>query len=148
MLTGVNWTPSDPDFAKRVADSFGKQTIMATLGASLGEVTPGRVAIELPFREDLCQQHGYLHAGVVSTIADSACGYAALTLCPSDEEVVAVEFKVNFLSPALGERAVAQAEVLRKGRQLAVCRAEVFCYQGDQEKCVAAMQGTIMSVRP
>ncbi len=101
----------DPHFEKRVRASFLRQTLMKTIGASLLKVTPGEVEIELLFRADLAQQHGYLHAGVITAIVDTACGYAALSLMPEQTEVLSIEFKINFLSPAIGERMIARARV-------------------------------------
>ena len=130
----------------RVRASFAKQRFMRTLGAVLDEVAPGRVAIRCPVREDLTQQHGFLHAGAIAAVADSACGYAALSLMPPDAGVLSIEFKVNMLSPARGEAIVARAEVIRAGRTIMVCRADVFALADGQEKLVAAMQGTMMVV--
>ena len=131
----------------RVRNSFAKQRIMHTLGAQLDEVAQGRVSIRLPYREDLTQQHGFLHAGVIAAVADSACGYAALTTMPADAAVLSIEFKVNMLAPAKGESIVARAEVVRAGKTIVVCRADVHSISGGQEKLVAAMQGTMMVVR-
>jgi uncharacterized protein (TIGR00369 family) len=119
---------------------------MRTIGAALEEVAAGRVAIRLPFREDLTQQHGFLHAGTIAAIADSACGYAALTLMPSEAAVLSIEFKVNMLAPAKGESIVARAQVIRSGRTIVVCRADVYSLNAGEEKLVAAMQGTMMVV--
>lgn len=138
--------PRDPDYERRVRASFGKQQLMRTIGAVLEEVSPGRVAIRLPFREDLTQQHGFLHAGAVAAVADSACGYAALTLMPADAAVLSIEFKVNMLAPAKGDSIVARAEVIRSGRTIVVCRSDVHAVTGAEEKLVAAMQGTMMAV--
>ena len=120
---------------------------MATIGALLEEVTPGRVTVRLPFRDDLAQQHGFLHAGVIAAVADSACGYAALSLMPAEAAVLSIEFKINMLAPALGESVVARAEVIRAGRTVMVCRADVHALHGGAEKLVAAMQGSMMVVR-
>ena len=120
---------------------------MATLGATLESVLPGEVRIAFGFREDLTQQHGFLHAGVSTAIADSACGYAALTLMEPGVGVLAVEFKINMLAPAAGERFVAVARVVRAGRTLTVCTAEVTTQRDDATTTVALMQGTMMSVR-
>jgi uncharacterized protein (TIGR00369 family) len=130
----------------RVRASFAKQRLMRTMGAELEDVAAGRVAIRLPFREDLTQQHGFLHAGTIAAIADSACGYAALTLMPSDAAVLSIEFKVNMLAPAKGESIVARAQVIRSGRTIVVCRADVYSLAAGEEKLVAAMQGTMMVV--
>jgi uncharacterized protein (TIGR00369 family) len=139
-------TPRDPNFEARVRASFGRQRIMRTMGAVIDEIAPGRVVLRLPFREDLTQQHGFLHAGAIAAIADSACGYAALTLMPSDSAVLSVEFKINMLAPAKGDAIVARAEVIRPGRTIMVCRADVVAVTGEEEKPVAAMQGTMMVV--
>ncbi len=113
--------PRDPDFAARVRGSFARQRLMATLGAELERVLPGEVAIQLPFREDLTQQHGVLHAGAVTAIVDSACGYAAFSLMERGTGVLSVEFKVNMLAPAAGETFLAIGRVVRAGRTLTVC---------------------------
>ena len=138
----------NPSFAEEVKDSFAQQPIMDLLGAELSLVEPGVVEITLPFRDDLTQQHGYLHAGVVTTIADSACGYAAYSLMPAGSEVLSVEFKVNLLRPAQGENFVARAEVIKAGRTLTVVRADVFgVAENGDKKLVATMQGTMICVR-
>ncbi|HKS30718.1 MAG TPA: PaaI family thioesterase [Pyrinomonadaceae bacterium] len=139
--------PKTERFEERVRESFARQTLMKTINAHLAEVSPGLVSIELPFRDDLTQQHGYLHAGIVTSIADTACGYAALTLMPEDADVLSVEYKINLLSPARGESFIARAEVKRAGRTLTVCEAEVFALSGTQEKLVAAMLATMMAIR-
>jgi uncharacterized protein (TIGR00369 family) len=140
--------PLNPSFAEEVAASFAQQPIMSLIGASLTLVEPGVIEITLPNRADLAQQHGYLHAGVVTTIADSACGYAAYSLMPAGSEVLGVEFKVNLLSPARGETFVARAEVIKAGRTLTVVRADVFSVAGnDDRKLLATMQGTMICVR-
>ncbi|MDM9557528.1 MULTISPECIES: PaaI family thioesterase [Bordetella] len=133
---------------QRVYDSFGKQTVMAAFGARLCRVEPGQVDIELPFRPDLCQQNGYLHAGIGTTIADSAGGYAALSLFEPGEDVLTSEFKMNFLAPADGERFLATGRVLKAGRRLAVCQVEVIAYRGGQAtQCVAGLM-TAVRVTP
>ena len=128
--------PVDPQFRTRVADSFARQTIMTTLGATLTHVAPGEVDILLPFRADLCQQHGFLHAGVVTTIVDSACGYAALSLMPPGAAVLTIEFKSNFLAPAAGEWFVGKGRVVRAGRQITVVSGEVIARSASGEKVV------------
>lgn len=136
-----------PDFENRVRESFSRQGIMATLGAKLLSVQPGKVRIELPFNKGLTQQLGYLHAGTLTTIVDNACGYAALTLLPMEIEVLAIELKINFLSPAIGEKIVACGSVAKSGKNISVCKGEVFDYREGQEKLVAIMQSTVMAVR-
>ena len=131
----------------RVRDSFHKQKLMETLGATLTHVAPGEVDITLPYRDAITQQHGYVHAGAVATIADSAAGYAALSLMPDDAAVLSVEFKVNMLSPAEGPVLVARGRVVKSGRTITVCRADVFSVKDGTEKIVATMQATMMAVR-
>ena len=137
----------DPEFERRVRASFARQRFMATLGATLERVVPGEVAIGFGFREDLTQQHGFLHAGVMTAIADSACGYAALTVMEPGAGVLAVEFKVNLMAPASAERFVAEARVVRSGRTLTVCTCEVLAVTDEGRTTIALMQGTMMSVR-
>lgn len=140
--------PPNPSFAQEVEQSFARQAIMNLIGAKLSLVEPGVVEITLPYRADLTQQQGFLHAGVVTTIADSACGYAAYSLMPAGSEVLSVEFKVNLLRPARGEFFVARAEVIKVGRTLTVVRADVFAVAGDRNReLVATMQGTMIAVR-
>ena len=134
---------SPDDLAARIAASFARQEFMATLGAELVSVAPGEVVIALPCRAALAQQQGSTHAGAVTSIADSACGYAALTTMPSDADVVSVEFKVNLLAPARGDRLVATGRVVRAGRTLTVCTGEVRA----GETVVAIMQATMMRVK-
>ena len=137
--------PLNPSFARDVADSFARQPIMKLLGAGLSLVEPGVVEIALPYRADLLQQDGYLHAGIIATIADSACGYAAYTLMPAGSNVLSVEFKVNLLRPAQGETFVARAEIIKPGRTLTVVRADVFAMNTNEERrLVATMQGTMI----
>ncbi len=128
-------------------DSFARQAVMTTLGAALGALSAGEVEILLPCRPELAQQHGYVHAGVLATILDSACGYAAFTLMPADAAVLSIEFKINLLAPAEGERIAARAKVLRAGRTISVCRADALAFQDGEEKHVATMVGTMMCVR-
>jgi uncharacterized protein (TIGR00369 family) len=122
------FTALDPNFAERVRASFGRQGAMALLGACLTRVEPGVVSIELPFRPDLTQQHGFFHAGVTSTIADTAGGYAGFTLFPAESSVLTVEYKMNLLAPADGERLVATGRVKKPGRTLTVCDLEVIVF--------------------
>ena len=137
--------PQDLDFENQVRTSFGKQTFMAKIGAELTRVAPGEVEIALPFRDDLLQQHGYLHGAVIAAIVDSACGYAAQSLMPSGATVLTVEYKVNFLAPALGKRILARGTVLRPGRKLTVCSGE--CRAGeDGETLVASLLATMIRV--
>ncbi|MFD3943408.1 PaaI family thioesterase [Streptomyces sp. NPDC058579] len=138
---------ASPAVQKRVRDSFDRQGLMAHLGARLAHVGPGRVHIVLPARPEVTQQHGYVHAGATSAIADSAGGYAALTLFDEASEVLTVEYKINLLAPAAGDRLEAIGTVLRSGRTLTVCQLEVYGVQGDSEqKLVANGQQTLIRV--
>ena len=139
--------PQDPEFRARVTTSFSRQAFMGTIGASLELVEPGEVHIALPFSKQLAQQHGYLHAGATTAIADSANGYAALTLAPPKAEVLAVEFKINLMAPASAPRFLARGRVLRPGRRLSVCLAEVVALNGADQEVIATMLSTI-SIRP
>ena len=138
-----------PDVAHIVRESFARQSLLATLGAELAEVSDGEVAIRLPFGPHLCQQHGFAHAGAITAIADSACGYACLTRMPAGSAVLSVEFKINLLAPAEGNHFVARGRVVRMGRSLGVATAEVHAYgAGGEGRCIAVMQGTMMRVEP
>ena len=147
MMSGM-FAALNPDYAAAVRTSFAAQKVMALLGASVTFVTPGSVEIGLPYRADLTQQDGFLHAGVVTTLVDSACGYAALTLMPREANVLTVEFKVNFLAPAVGERFSAAGRVLRSGRTLKVCQGDVYAFTGSQRKHVALMTATMTTLLP
>jgi len=136
--------PPDSGYAARVRGSFERQAAMRLIGARLKELRPGYCAIELPYREDLTQQHGYIHAGIVSAIADSAGGYAGFTLFPADSSVLTVEYKINLLAPAAGERLVAVAEVVKRGRTLAITRGEVHAEHGERRTLCAIMQQTLI----
>ncbi|MFN8011774.1 MAG: PaaI family thioesterase [Holophagaceae bacterium] len=138
------FTPLDPGYAARVRGSFARQGAMGLVGAELHRVEPGLVEIGLAFRPDLSQQHGFFHAGVSAMIADSAGGYAAFTLFPADASVLTVEFKLNLLAPARGERLKALGRVLRAGRTLAVCELQVFALaEGRESLCATGLQ-TVM----
>ena len=138
--------PRDPDYAARVRASFDLQQAMALIGAELAVVEPGYVEIHLPHRPQITQQHGYIHGGVVGMIADSAAGYAANTLTPADASVLTVEYKMNLVAPADGQRLVARGEVVRPGRTLIVTRADVYAVRDEQWTLCAIMQQTIMAM--
>ena len=140
-------TVRDPAFEARVRASFARQPFMATLGARLELVAPGKVTIRLPYRTDLTQQHGFLHAGAVTAVVDSACGYAALTLMEPGAAVLSVEFKVNLLAPAAGKEFLAIGKVVRAGRTITVCSGELRAVDDGRETVVAMLQGTMMAVR-
>ncbi|HEY3585884.1 MAG TPA: PaaI family thioesterase [Myxococcaceae bacterium] len=143
----ATFEPGDPAYDARVRASFARQAMMKMLGAFLERVVPGEVDIGLPFRADLTQQHGFLHAGVTTSIADSACGYAALSLMPPGAAVLTVEFKVNLMAPAAGEVFIARGRVLKAGRNLTTCSGDVFAVAGGEEKHVLTMLGTVMTVQ-
>ena len=136
--------PRDPDFEARVRNSFSCQPAMRTLGAVLGRVNPGEVEIEMPYRTDLSQQHGFIHGGITTAILDSACGYAAFSLSAPDTAVLTVEYKVNFIAPAKGERFVARGEVVRPGASITVCKGDVVAIEDGEEKLVTTMLSTLM----
>jgi uncharacterized protein (TIGR00369 family) len=140
--------PANPDFEKVVRLNFVEQPVMSLIGAELGTVAPGLVEISLPFRSDLTQQDGFIHAGVITTIADSAAGYAAYTMMPAGSRVLSVEFKVNLIRPARGASFLARAEVVKFGRTLSVVRADVSAVGASGEKeVVAIMQATMMCLQ-
>jgi uncharacterized protein (TIGR00369 family) len=134
----------DPGFEQRVRASFADQALMRTIGASMTRVAPGEVVIQLPYSSDLTQQQGFVHAGVITAIVDSACGYAALSLMPADSGVLTVEYKANFISPAKGDLFVATGRVIKSGRTLSVCLGEVVAIDAETETVVATMLTTMM----
>lgn len=138
--------PKDPGYAERVRASFAQQRIMALLGAQLTRVEPGLVEVALPFRADLTQQDGFFHAGALGTIADSAGGYAALTLMPAGYRVLGVEYRLHFLAPGDGERAVATGKVVRAGRTLTVCELEVHVEKAGMSRSCAWGSQTLIGL--
>jgi len=137
----------NPHFEQAVRDSFAAQQLMATIGARLARVAAGEIEIRVPFRSDLTQQHGFLHAGVVTSALDSACGYAAFSLMPQGAGVLTLEFKTNFLAPARGAELIARGRVVRAGRTITVCQAEAYMLSDGTENSVATMLATIMTIR-
>lgn len=138
------FVPQDPGFAARVRASFDRQRAMRLIGASLASVEPGFCEIHLPWREDLTQQKGYVHGGVIGMIADSACGYAAYTLMPASASLVTVEYKINLMAPAREGLLVARGEVVKPGRTLSITSGEVYVRHAGRSVLVAAMQQTLM----
>lgn len=135
------------DFEERVRASFARQNVMMTMGAELTSVTPGIVEIEMPFSEALTQQHGFLHAGIISAALDSACGYAAFSLMPENAAVLTIEFKVNLLAPGKGERFLFRGSVTKPGRTIIVADGQAYAFAADGEaKLIATMTGTMMTV--
>ena len=145
-MPGSRFEPKDPDFAARVHASFERQGAMKTIGATLGEVEPGLVTIELPWAQALTQQHGFLHAGMVATGLDSACGYAAFSLMTADAAVLTIEYKINLLAPAKGQRFRMVGQVLKPGRTISVVEGQAWAIDEGREKLVATMNATLMAV--
>ena len=141
-----NWVPKDSQYRQRVQDSFARQEVMRTLGASLERLEPGTADIGMDWASGLTQQHGFLHAGVVSTALDSACGYAAYSLMPADAAVLTIEFKINLLAPAKGQRFRMEGRVLKPGRTITVCEGRAYALQDQKETLIATMNCTLMAV--
>ena len=139
-------TALDPQTERRCRDSFGRQQAMATIGASVRAMRTGGVELIIPFSARLTQQHGFVHAGVIAMLPDTACGFAALSIMPADAAVLTTEFKINLLSPAKGERFIAIARVVRPGKKLMVCLGEVFAEKGSSHKQIALMTVSMMVV--
>ncbi len=141
-------TPADPGFRQRLHDSFARQAVMATLGATLEVADAGRVVIVLAHKAELTQQHGFLHAGIVATALDSACGYAAFSLMPADAAVLTIEFKVNLLAPARGPWLRCEGVVVKAGRTISVVEGRAWQHQaGGPESLCATMSATVMTVQ-
>lgn len=134
----------DPEYQRRVRESFERQGLMKHLGAELVSLQPGGAEIRVAFRYELTQQHNYFHAGVTGAVADSACGYAAYTLTPADSTVLTVEYKMNLLGPADGDELIARARVVKSGKTLTICTADMFVRKGGAERHCATMLSTIM----
>lgn len=139
-------TTMDQALFERIAESFDRQGLMGTLGATLHTVEAGHVVIRMPFSPGISQQHGFAHAGAIATITDSACGYAALTLMPNDKAVLTSEFKINLLAPALGTYFEAEGRVIRAGKRVHVVQGEAYAVQGDSRKQIAVMLATMMVI--
>ena len=140
--------PSDPNFENRVRDSFAQQKAMATLGITIERLVAGEIELGMPYTEAYTQQHGFMHAGIMTAALDSACGYAAYSLMPANAQVLTVEFKTNLLAPAKGERFAFRAKVVKPGRTITVCEAQAYARSDGAEKLVATMSGTLMALLP
>jgi uncharacterized protein (TIGR00369 family) len=138
----------DPNFEARVRASFALQGLMTNLGAKMVTVTPGEVVIELPYRDDITQQQSFVHGAAVAAIVDTACGYSALSLLPEGYDVVTVEYKINFVAPAVGEKMTARGRVTKAGKILTVCSGDCHALRDGKEKLVATLQATMMAVQP
>ena len=142
----MTFEPKDPDYQARVRASFERQTAMKTLGVSIVSLSAGEIELAMPYSSALTQQHGFLHAGIIATALDSACGYAAFSLMPSGAAVLTVEFKINLLTPARGERFVFHGRVVKPGRTITVCDGQAFGVAGGQRTLIATMNGTLMAL--
>lgn len=143
-MTAPSFTPPDPEFEAKVRESFARQPFMATMGAVMGTVAPGRAEVVLPFSPAVTQQHGFFHGGSIGAIADSAGGYAAFTLFPAGSTVLTVEYKINIMAPGKGERLVAVGEVMRSGRTLTIVRVDVYAETGaTRTHCASGTQTLI-----
>ena len=140
------FAPKNPEFAARVRENFVRQAALALVGAELVRVEPGAVDIEVPFRPDLAQQHGYFHGGIVGMVADGAAGGAAFSVIPADSTVLSVEYKINFIAPAEGERLIARGRVIRRGRTLCICQVDVAVVRDGAETPCAVMLQTAMAL--
>ena len=138
--------PKDINFAEKVRESFSRQPAMALIGAELIRIAPGEVDIRLPYRPDLTQQNGFLHAGMTAAIVDSACGYAAFSLMPAGSDVLTAEYKINLLSPATGDYFLAEGRIIKAGKTLTVARGDVFAVTGNDKKLIATMQSTVVCI--
>lgn len=145
-MTTPTFEPRDADYAQRVRASFARQGAMATIGATLTEVAPGRAVIELPWAAPLTQQHGFLHAGMVATALDSACGYAGFSLMAVDAAVLTIEYKINLLAPAKGQRFRMEGQVVKPGRTVSVAEGRAWAIDDGREKLIATMTATLMAV--
>ena len=137
----------DPNIEQRVRASFVRQGLINFINGKITHISPGELHIVAPFDERFTQQDGFLHAGIVTTLMDSACGYASYTLMPDNSRVLTVEFKVNFLNPAQGERFRAEGRVVKSGKTISVCEGKLFAIQDEGEKLIAMMQATMICIR-
>ena len=140
------YNPKDPDFETRVRDSFARQQAMLTLGIEIVRLEPGAIALRMPYLAAFTQQHGFIHAGILTTALDSGCGYAAFSLMPADAAVLTVEFKTNLLAPARGDHFVIQAQVVKPGRTISVCDGQAFAVADGRPQLVATMTATLMAI--
>jgi len=139
--------PKDPDFEKKIRARFSKQGLLQNFGATLQRIEAGEVELAMSFDEKLTQQDGFLHAGAITTLVDSACGFAAFTLMPAGSRVLSVEFKINLLSPADGDRFLARGTVIKPGRTITVCEGKFYSFKNGEEKLSALMQATMICIQ-
>lgn len=145
-MTAPQFESKIPHYAERVRENFARQGAMRTLGAQLTHIAPGAVDMEFDWADGLTQQHGFIHAGMASAALDSACGYAGYTLMPEEAAVLTVEFKINLLAPARGERFRMEGRVLKPGRTITVCEGRAYALSGGREKLFATMGCTLMTL--
>jgi uncharacterized protein (TIGR00369 family) len=138
--------PKDPDFHARVVASFTRQGAMNSLGVKIDRLEAGEIELSMPYNAAFSQQHGFIHAGIIATALDSACGYAAFSLMPADAAVLTIEFKTNLLAPAKGERFTFHGHVVKPGRSITVCEARALAHEGGNERLIATMTATLMAV--
>ncbi len=143
----MKFNPGSLDFRKKVEESFNRQKFMELIHAKLVEIKPGYCEIHIPYDISLTQQHGFFHAGIISTIADNAAGYASFSLMEKNSSILTVEFKLNLIAPGEGEKLIGRAQVLKNGRTLTICRSEVFIVKNGQEKLCAASQSTLIELK-
>jgi uncharacterized protein (TIGR00369 family) len=141
-----SFKPKDPQFRSRVEASFNRQQVMKTLGVTIASLQPGEIELVMPYDAAYTQQHGFMHAGIIATVLDNACGYAAFSLMPNDAAILTVEFKTNLLTPGRGERFIFRGKVVKPGRTITVCEAQAFAVDGGEEKLIATMTGTLMAL--
>jgi len=140
------FAPKNPDYRAVATATFDSQQAMRTLGISIERLAPGEIELAMPYRADLTQQNGFIHAGIITAALDSACGIAAFTLMPADSDILTVEFKTNLLAPAKGQRFAFRASVVKPGRTLTVCEAQAFAWHDDAETLIATMTGTLIAL--
>jgi uncharacterized protein (TIGR00369 family) len=143
----TNFETQDPNFEAKVRASFAQQGLMTNIGARMVKIVPGEVEIEVAWRADITQQQGFVHGAVIAAIVDTACGYASFTLMPPGVEVLTVEFKINFIAPAVGDKMIARGRVTKAGKTLTVCAGDAYAVKDGKEKLVAALQATMMTVK-
>src|SRR3974390_1665688 len=142
----MTFEPKDTNFAARVRGSFARQAAMQTLGVEITRLAAGEIELAMPYQAAFTQQHGFIHAGIMATVLDSACGYAAFSLMPTDAAVLTVEFKTNLLAPAKGDYFLVRARVVKPGRTITVCDGQAFAVQGGKEKLIATITGKLMAL--
>jgi uncharacterized protein (TIGR00369 family) len=141
-----DFAPKDPDFRARLEASFARQTAMASLGVTIIRLEPGEIELAMPYSAAFTQQHGFTHGGIIATVLDSACGYAAYSLTPPDTTILTIEFKTSLLAPAKGERFTIRGRVIRPGRNITFCEAEALAHDGGAMKRIATMTATLMAI--